>query len=121
MESDNPYQAPQTSPVETAPLPTKRFRFRVIPATLMFLYGFSGAVGGLMMLGFRVWLAVTDRTEILRDERTLYTWMMVAILGLSIGGFIAGIYWMRGRWKAAIIATIATITLHAIVGALGST
>lgn len=100
-------------------MPAKRFRIRVIPATLLFIYGFLFAAGGLFMLGLRVWDMATGESEP-RGGDVPTVWTSMALLSLSVSGFIAGLYWMRGRWKGAIVATLITFALHAIQGTLGS-
>ena len=104
---ENPYRPPDTefaAEQAGAAAPRKRFRFRVIPATLCFVYG---GVGFLVL----VMLAVVMTALVVRAgaERFNFLPMSIAFAGLLACFslvFGAGWLWLRGKWfrEAAVIA-----------------
>jgi hypothetical protein len=105
---ENPYRPPETefaAEQAGAAAPRKRFRFRVVPATLCFVYG---GVGFLAL----VMLAVVMTAQVVRagSERFNFLPMSIAFAGLLACFslvFGAGWLWLRGKWFRAMAAVIA--------------
>jgi hypothetical protein len=114
MEANNPYQAPQAPAIDAASLPTKRFRLRLIPATLLYIFGGLGILGHLPVLGMRLWLLATGgRQPVLRDVPPV--WGSLAYVASGALAIVAAAFWMRGRWKLAILATLVFFIVSAVV------
>jgi hypothetical protein len=105
---ENPYRPPTIPPNEIQSgeaAPRKRFRSRVIPATLCFTFG---------GLGVAAWVfqAVVMAAFVARAGRDRFNIdVIVFVLGGQLGCFslflVAGWLWLRGRWLRALVVLLA--------------
>jgi hypothetical protein len=108
MEPLNPYQSPQ-EPSPAVPATPPRFRWRIIPATLCLIFGPLGFVVAVVM-------AIDTTIQISRhsgeiDIAPLYSNRIMALAGILAYAALtfAGIFWLRGKWILAVVATLLCI------------
>ncbi len=100
---ENPYQPPAARLTETASSPNRpraRFRFRLIPATLCFVFGGSIAFGLVAQVGLIAWLAA--RVGFSRINLGLVLLILVELSAYSALLLYAGWLCLRGKWLGAV-------------------
>jgi hypothetical protein len=116
-DDTNPYKSP-TAPSEPAatassPPPPRRFRWRVIPVALLYIYGGSLVVSGVISVPFIVWVTILrGENSPLRDD---LHWLLPGYFGMTVLGCLflfAGRSLWHGRWKRGIIASAAAFALY---------
>ncbi len=110
---ENPYQPPAAPLTETAPPPAsprRRFRFRVVPATLCFVYGGFLAFAFLVHIALIAWLAARVGFGRINVGTLLLT--MAGLSTFSALLLYAGWLFLRGKWLLAV----ASVTLAVGVG-----
>jgi hypothetical protein len=116
---ENPYQPPRAplAHKEAQPdRPKKRFRLRIIPAALCFIYGGVGVCCVLAILLISVVAALSGLARIRFDAIVLW------VVGYEIPCamlLVAGWHWLKGRWRWAILLTAASIGLLIMLNWLG--
>jgi len=100
---ENPYQPPAAPLTETdspADRPRRRFRFRVIPATLCFVYGGSMSFAFVAQVGLIAWLAA--RVGLARINLGLVLLILAELSSLGALLLSAGWLCLRGKWLWAV-------------------
>jgi hypothetical protein len=115
---ENPYQPPRAALMhkEAQPNRPKRFRLRIIPAVLCFLYGGVGVLIVLAVLVISVGGALSGMVRIRFDAIAIW------VVGYEIPCamlLVAGWNWHKGKWRRAIILTAASIGLLIVLNWLG--
>jgi hypothetical protein len=118
----NPYRSPVTAtrPVEVAvPSPSvrRRFRWRVIPVTLLYLYGGGVIAGGLGIVFATLCLAVFggDRFQSrigLGGAAVCVCLICPGAIALGCLFLFAGRSLWQGRWRRGIAATILAFAIY---------
>jgi hypothetical protein len=118
---ENPYQPPSAPLTEEQATPVglrKRFRLRLIPATLCFVFGGSSAFAFVLLVGLVVFLIT--RVGVSRID-----FGVVMLVLIEVGLFAAlllfsGGLWLRGRWRSAllsiVLAFVAAFLLDVTIG-----
>jgi hypothetical protein len=113
MEDDrsetNPYRSPVESSVrdESAVAAPRRFRWRVIPVTLLYLYG-----GGMLMTVPCTLFASCSAICSWRSPTSLLLAEVMAMASASLL-LVAGRQLWKGRWRRGAIAGALGIALYA--------
>jgi ABC-type Fe3+ transport system permease subunit len=127
-DRSNPYRAPHASDerVSAVPAPGRRFRFRVIPATLLWavsalvLIWCSFMLGALAYFFVLQYWAASDPEELrfMLEELTKPPVIACFLSALSAGvcGMFGAAAWVRGRWQRAAVLSAAFILLLAFAG-----
>jgi len=100
---ENPYQPPLAPLTQNAPppdQPRRRFRFRVIPATLCFIYGGLLAFAFVVQIGLIAWLAA--RVGPSRVDFGIVLLIMAGLSAFSAIFLFAGWLFLRGKWLWAV-------------------
>ncbi|TWT72605.1 hypothetical protein [Crateriforma conspicua] len=114
MADANPYDPPTTTRTAPLPLPDsgqehvdvapRRFRFRVIPASLCLLLGVPLVCMSLFWL-YEIW-----NTTISSDHEMAFRSVPpVLFTGMALGGvsfLFAFRRWLSGRWRSAILTSV---------------
>jgi hypothetical protein len=105
---ENPYQPPTIPPNEIQSGetgPRKRFRYRVIPATICFTFGVLGVAGWVFQAVLMAVLVLRAGPERFNINR------IVIVLGGQLGCFslflVGGWLWLRGMWFRAVVVIVA--------------
>ncbi len=92
----------------------RKFRIRLIPVTLLWSLALCQFIASVCMVGcYIVAMAELKPTSDLQASWTpLFTAAIIAWhLPTSMGAFVAGRFFYRGRWRAAALATVALVLL----------
>jgi len=107
---ENPYQPPAAplteSPAGASP-PPKRFRFRIIPATLCFFFGGSFVIAGVVQTGLVVWLAA--EFGISRINFGTLAPMMGEWVLFTASILLSGWFWLKGNWRWAVASIVLAV------------
>lgn len=98
----NPYASP--SAVDDAPIPSKRFRWRVIPTLLTALYGMAVGFGGLFGAGMAVFGLISGNIK--PGGAALVAGIAVGLLIDAVVWVLAARCWWRGRWWWAVLLSV---------------
>lgn len=110
----NPYESPTTggvpdvAPAGEASQPGRRFRWRLIPVTLAWIYGACALAGGIMQFGFWALCLLTGH-EILPIGGLSHLWLLLdSALAMAAGliWIVAGKAWLNRQWWRASIASV---------------
>jgi hypothetical protein len=131
-ENGNPYRSPEKT--HEGPLPQsehrRRFRKRLIPATLLWsfcpviLLGYLCSIGTVVYVNVhRRWIE-PDLEGLQYFNRRILSPPIVAHCIFGIAGALCGIFaasaWMRGNWRWAVVLTVSFCLLLAVVGYISS-
>ncbi len=121
----NPYQSPAVHVLQDE-LPSgdkqskpRWFRWRVIPVTLLYIFGGMLLVAGVARVVILVWLAFRER--IFQDAEYGYFLMALtcssSLLYILAGSLavVAGRAWWKGRWLNGWLAFLLFLLLYASV------
>ena len=131
--ADNPYQSPQKDLEKQESNETgarRRFRKRLIPATLLWsispliLLGYVVAAGIVLFVNIRYrWIEPNLESLKHLNQRVLsppvVAHCVFAIAG-AVCGIIAASAWMRGRWRRAVLLTSSFLLLMVLAGYVSS-
>jgi hypothetical protein len=101
----------------------RRFRWRVIPVTLLYIYGGCEVFDGLIYLGAVYGFSVSTiwRDPTGRDIASIMLYIVLAAHGAIAVGWLtlfAGRELWRGRWRRGVIGTIVVAAIHGGVAAV---
>jgi hypothetical protein len=125
----NPYRSPmaairQSEAAVTTPAAVqRRFRWRVVPVTLLYMYGGGLVLVGLESLGLMLWFTLArGEGSPLRRGNWLTTACMLAVgpamFATGLLFLFAGRNLWQARWRRGIVATLLAITICAGAGAI---
>ena len=117
LDTSNPYSS-LAQDSETS-LPTRRFRWRIIPATLLAIFGLPVLFSGFA----NFYLAMRSAMESGETVLTERPHFALALAIFTTGGFLlaSSLMWWRGRWKIAAITTIAAFSVIWLMAILNPT
>jgi hypothetical protein len=94
----------------------KRFRWQVIPGTLLLIFGSVGLISGPAMSYF-IWSGHQRGIEKFAgaDVPLLCIYILAACIFYSVVSIAAAIQWFRGRNKAALFLTALAIAAYAVL------
>ncbi len=128
-ESGNPYRSPKKSDENDFSRQTshrRRFRKRLVPATLLWLFsalilfGYLCAIGMVVYMNIQHRLIEPDLEELGYLNQLVLSPPIIAHCIFGIAGALCGIFaasaWMRGNWSRAVVLTGTFLLLMAFVG-----
>ncbi len=113
---ENPYQPPEAPLNESlagATPPRKRFRFRIIPATLCFFYGGSFVIVVVVQIGLIIWLAA--QFGISRINFGTLAIIMGGLVLYTAAILFSGWFWLKGKWRWAVSSIVLAVGAGVVV------
>ena len=107
----NPYASPSAEAPEVAEV-KKRFRWRVIPVTILYVFGAPSLVASVAMLGMSVWWRFS------RSDAVGSAPNGPMLVGMLCGVIASGLFLLtafrlqRGRWWSAGLAFSVAVLLN---------
>jgi hypothetical protein len=120
----NPYQSPRADtydppPPAVASQSRRLFRWRVIPVTLLYLYGGSALLVGMGGLGELAFFIAFPRRSM--PFHSLFALSSICLAATAVGGvllYAARVLW-QGRWRRAGILFLVGLAAAAGMGPAG--
>ena len=109
----NPYASPQAelhaSPDAAGPSEPKRFRWRMIPAAFLMIFGETTVGMSIALAALLVYELVTQWFSLVPDDFLSHVSSPEIVVTFGSGGGLwiySAFEWQRGRWWRAILTTI---------------